>query len=210
MTDIKIGDTVRVVDGGQVYATFRKMSYFMGLLNYVPDELPTEGALFKVIAKERHLSDDCMLLGIEADDESQYIIGLEGVVKVEEDSLSSLGLKLFGTKIEVNPETSKLIQEAVFAAGGSWANGEKYAKYYLETHTYHLYISETGVITLSIHKTELKNNHYKEVKVGVKRSLIIEEFDEELEKVKSELAEAEKKQEELAKTIETLKSKLNK
>lgn len=40
----------------------------------------------------------------------------------EGNSLADLGKQLFGKKMRVTPETSKLVQEAVFAAGGSWPN----------------------------------------------------------------------------------------
>lgn len=46
------------------------------------------------------------------------------IKKQKEGKMPFDGKQLFGKKYRVTPETSRLIQEAVFAAGGYWEDGE--------------------------------------------------------------------------------------
>lgn len=70
----------------------------------------------------------------------------------EEKKMAFDGKQLFGKKYRVTPETSKLIQEAVFAAGGCWYCGEKEV---LELESKFLWVDSEGLMAKSDFDEEL-------------------------------------------------------
>lgn len=62
----------------------------------------------------------------------------------EEKKMAFDGKQLFGKKYRVTPETSKLIQEAVFVAGGWWWCGERQVS---ELESKFLWVDDEGCMT---------------------------------------------------------------
>ena len=90
MTQINIGDTVKVVDTGKSYTTYREWAEAYRLQNYVCEEyanLPKD-AIAVVVAKGKHTLDDLNLLGLRAEGKD-YIIDERGVEMVH-SSLKSM------------------------------------------------------------------------------------------------------------------------
>lgn len=96
---IKVGDYVEVVNTGYSYTTYQGMAEVMGLGRYISKDgrLPKLEEVYKVIALKKHPdSSTTTLLGIEAKGGEHYIIGLEGVKKVdkleeEDDTVFKVG-----------------------------------------------------------------------------------------------------------------------
>ena len=55
-------------------------------------------------------------------------------------------MKTIRIKVQVTPEQSKEIQEAIFKKGGSWARGDAYVKY----QAYHFLVIEYGYLTYCV------------------------------------------------------------
>ena len=66
------------------------------------------------------------------------------IKKQKEEKMSFDGKQLFGKKYRVTPETSKLIQEAVFSAGGWWCCGERKVS---ELESKFLWVDDEGCMT---------------------------------------------------------------
>ena len=102
----------------------------------------------------------------------------KGYVELVEDSTPIW----FGKKYCVTPKTSEMLQKEVFAAGGSWINGETHVKWLDDNH---LFISERGSISRAggdIEYFELKE--LPEATIFIKKELAIEsvkEYDKTVE-----------------------------
>lgn len=123
---------------------------------------------------------------------------LNGPEKTEEtsttegNSLAALGKQLFGKKMQVNPETSKLVQEAVFAAGGSWVgrDGIRLAE------AKFLFVSEErGLLSYTRDSAYFKMHYLTEVEI--KPITTFEIIDKSKEEDLNKLKELEEQVEEL-------------
>ena len=126
----------------------------------------------------------------------------------EKEELAELGRSLFDSKIEVTPETSKLVQEAVFVAGGYGWSGNYTKVLYVDKP--HLYVSKVGGLAYSdaVDKN-FQSNPKKEVKVSTKTQLVVEDVVQDKSEMLEELSNVQKELEEVNKRIEKIKSKLN-
>lgn len=209
---IEVGDTVKVVANGYSYTTYTEMSGILGLTKYNRDVRPITHKEYKVVGVRTHEShSDRIILGIESSTGDQYLIGIDGVIKVdkeleEKEELAELGRSLFGTKIKVTHETSKLVQEAVFAADGSWSTGTKSITDVAQPF---IFIRSNGELSWSWDLEDFLSRGLKEVKVSTKTQLVVEGVVEDNPEVLEELSKAQKELEEVSKRIEKIKSKLN-
>lgn len=113
------------------------------------------------------------------------------------------GKQLFGKKYRVTPETSKLIQEAVFAAGGYWRSGCASVKY-TDTDKF-MFVTETGCLTTSwLNETTFIDNKYPEgiITIGITGVAVV---DKEVEAKKKQLEELDRKIKELQAIADKLK-----
>lgn len=92
---------------------------------------------------------------------------------LSEEKQEPIGKKLFGHKMRVTPETSRLVQEAVFEAGGGWWTEGKKVKY-LDMEC--LYISKGGRIAHSDYDGIFKDAPSPEIQVSAKSVLVIEDI----------------------------------
>lgn len=213
-SEIKVGDTVKVVANGYSYTTYTEMSEILGLTEYNRDVRPITHKDYKVVGVGTHNAySDRIILGIESSTGDQYLIGIDGVIKVDKDleekeELVELGRSLFGTKIRVTPETSKLVQEAVFAAGGyGWPLNDPH-KVRFEDKPY-IFITKDGAFSCCPFEGTFLSSGKKEVKVSTKTQLVVEDVVEDNSEALEELSKAQKELEEVSKRIEKIKSKLN-
>lgn len=122
-------------------------------------------------------------------------------------SLASLGKQLFGKKMRVTPETSKLVQEAVFAAGGSWLLGEVEVK---NIEMPYLHVSEGGRLTFADHKEEscFKLHPNTEVEITPVTTFTIKEVDKEKEEELKRIKELEKEVASMTEELNQLKEEV--
>jgi hypothetical protein len=82
-SNFRVGDMVKVVNQGQNYTTYRAWAYKYGLKDYASSSLP-DGDTGRVVAVGPH-GDSYFdtLVGVEAEDGKQYIIGHRGVELVK-------------------------------------------------------------------------------------------------------------------------------
>ena len=112
------------------------------------------------------------------------------------------GKQLFGKKYRVTPETSKLIQEAVFAAGGGWFFGGRCV---LELESKFLWVSETGELTKEDSSEEFfvgTEELEGIITVGITGVAVV---DKEVEAKKKQLEELDRKIKELQAIADKLK-----
>lgn len=205
--DINVGDIVEVVDTGKVYATYREWAAHFALYNFVSKDNPKAGVMYKVVAVAPHLDHYVrMLLGLEDLTTGQhYIIEDKGVKKVGtkgDEELKSLGKSLFGKKMRVTPETSELVQKAVFAAGGIWGDDRKIIQY---CDTNYLYVSEGGYITRDNSSGYFDRHYASEVTLSVEKKLVVTEVPK-IDKAKQEkldrIARMEEELKQLKRSVE--------
>jgi len=120
----------------------------------------------------------------------------------EEDKVEPIGKRFFGHKIKVTPETSEMIQKAVFEVGGSWSSGRQVVQ--LKENKY-LFVESNGIVTYGNMVTSFTDNELPEliVELEVVKSLKIVDVipaktPEQLQK-EVRLAQIKKLEEELAK-----------
>lgn len=89
MEKFKVGDKVQIVDSGRTYTTYKRMFEKMGFRDTDKNEFFQQGLITTVFAISDHETDsDVTLLGLEAANGSQCLIGSKGVVKVISTSSS--------------------------------------------------------------------------------------------------------------------------
>ena len=64
-------------------------------------------------------------------------------------------MKKIRIKVQVTPEQSKAIQEAIFKKGGSWASGDAYVKH----QDYHFLVIDYGYLTCCVTEDDFYKNH---------------------------------------------------
>jgi hypothetical protein len=82
MEKFKVGDTVQVVDPGSTYTTYGAMFKKMKFKNSKENYGFSKGTIATVFAIGDHELNGCTLLGLQAPDGSQALLGAEGVCKV--------------------------------------------------------------------------------------------------------------------------------
>lgn len=87
MKKFKIGDTVKIVDYGKSYTTYRKWFDKNApelASRYCYDEIPKKGKNYTIKAMAPHGHFDCTLYAIENCNSEQgiYLVGEEGIEKV--------------------------------------------------------------------------------------------------------------------------------
>lgn len=92
-TEFPLGAVVEVTDSGQGYSTYQAMAEFMGLTawgaTHSQSRYPKDGATYHVIAKAMHESPEYgEVLGLQAEDGTQCIIGTRGVKLIAAPVLS--------------------------------------------------------------------------------------------------------------------------
>lgn len=134
---------------------------------------------------------------------------LQSLDKTEETKVMS---ELFGKKYKVTPETSELLQLAVFEAGGTWGYGCKAVQSKTEPY---LYVSSGGRITYGYTNETFKSSWYTEATLEVVKSIKIKEVipaktkeQLEYEKLQEQIAEHEKTMAESQATLNALKEQV--
>ena len=83
MEKFKVGDKVQVVEPGRTYTTYKRMFEKMGFRDTDKNEFFQQGLIATVFVISDHETDsDVTLLGLEAQNGTQCLIGSKGVVKV--------------------------------------------------------------------------------------------------------------------------------
>lgn len=189
MSNIKVGDTVKIVDSQECYPASELLASMLKLPLYrnrgLSCMLKFVTTQAEVIAVGMHpgLSGETVL-GVLCEDGGEYLIGSEGVELVSKaDPRVMLGKQLFGKKIRVNPTTSRLVQEAVFAAGGKgWYFSRRRV---LHTDYAYLFVDCEGLLTTRA--TLMNRDNYEEAVVSFTETLSIDKIlpnktEEELKK----------------------------
>ena len=88
MTKFKVGDKVQVVDSGRTYTTYVDMFEKMGFKNTEKNQFFQQGLIATVFAVSIHGDNKLPLLGLQAANGTQCLIGSKGVVKVISTSSS--------------------------------------------------------------------------------------------------------------------------
>lgn len=205
MSDIEVGDYVEVVSHYKCYDNYKSWAESVGF-EIVRHKLPTIGQNYKVIAKGPHFSQEYKtLLGIQDLETGQnFVMDIEGVKKVdrEQEELKALGKSLFGKKMRVTPETSELVQKAVFAAGGGWLGAM--TKEVRNISEPYLHISSSGQVGWGENEGYFSKDRTPEVTLSTKTTLVVEEV--KIDPLKKErlnrIKRMEKELEELKKSIE--------
>jgi len=116
------------------------------------------------------------------------------------------GKQLFGKKYRVDSETSKLIQEAVIAAGGGWRRGRE--KKVLFLYSNFLWVSSDGDLCKEdVDETFFLEDETPEgvVTIGITGVTVV---DKELEAKKKQLEELDAKIKELQAIADNLKKEM--
>lgn len=82
MSKFKVGDKVQVVDPGNTYTSFDHMFVKLGFKNTKVNGGFKKGLIATVFAVDEHPSTGVPILGLQAQNGSQCLMSIDGVVKI--------------------------------------------------------------------------------------------------------------------------------
>lgn len=93
MSDIKIGDRVKIINTGKLYRSYINFALeYCDMSKWEDHRYPYEGDTFIVMNKARHLKGGRLILVIESENEPyQYLIGVNGVIMIADKFELELG-----------------------------------------------------------------------------------------------------------------------
>lgn len=135
--------------------------------------------------------------------------GLKGqkptVITKEEWEIATTKSQWFGKKYRVTPETSELLQKAVFAEGGSWGSGDTCIQHLSDQY---LYVKEQGKIWRPVQLGCFEECELPEAVLAVEKTLVLGEVKPAKDKQKEQKASLQFEIDKMKENLKAMEDKL--